>query len=107
MTPVLTFRDCGFAGRELAQLGEFVIGSVEPAAFATMRALWSFYPETRRKLTCQPAGSVEDARRLVEEQTNAMLRAMGILARDNAGVRVVIVPAARERRTARAAGKRT
>jgi hypothetical protein len=82
MTPlVLTFHDCGFGGRELASIGDYVVGAVEPPGLCGPRALWSFYPETARKLVRQPASSIEEARRMVEEQVNFMLRSMGVLAR--------------------------
>jgi hypothetical protein len=86
----LTFRDCGFAGRELAWLGEYLVGAVEAPGLCGIKAYWSFHPETRRKLLQQPAPSLDAARRLVENETNQMLLAMGVLLPGD-GVRVVII----------------
>ena len=86
---ILTFRDCGFDGRELAWLGEYHVGAVEAPGMCGVKAYWSFHPETRRKLLQQPAASLADARRRVENETNQMLIAMGVLLPGD-GVRVLI-----------------
>ncbi len=78
MILTLTFRECGFMGRETAWLGDWLIGAVEPPHNG-MRALWSFYPESRRRLINEPASSLVQARALVRERTEDMLRAMGVL----------------------------
>ena len=95
----LSFCDCGFAGRELAWLGEYHVGAVEAPGMCGDRAYWSFHPETRRKLLQQPAPSLAEARRQVERETNQMLFAMGVLLPGD-GVRVVVDGARQSRRVA-------
>jgi hypothetical protein len=88
----LTFRDCGFAGRETAWLGDRLVGAVEPPGQSSKTALWSFYLEARHRLQHQPAASIEEARRLIAEQVNGMLRGFGVLDRDDAGVTILVDP---------------
>jgi hypothetical protein len=76
--PVLTFRDCGFGGRELARLGRYVIGAIEPAPLIGMRPRWSFYPDASRRLVGRPAPDVEAARALIAGRAFCMLYAMGL-----------------------------
>jgi hypothetical protein len=78
MQLTLTFRDCGFAGRETASLGNWVVGTVEPAPYKGMRAFWTFYPEVRGRKINLSATSIEQARVSVEIETCRMLRDMGV-----------------------------
>lgn len=73
----LTFKDCGFGNREVATLGVWVVGSVEPATFGAARAWWTFYLDARRKLIHQPARSLDEARREIEDRAWRMLIDMG------------------------------
>jgi hypothetical protein len=93
----LTFRDCGFGGREVACLGDYVIGAVEAGALPGMRATWSFFPPAQGRFVRQPCNTVNDGRDQVRVALGFMLRDMRIEYRE---LRVVIEPMPRKLRLA-------